>query len=142
MQKRPHITEEMIRQVTDEIAAKHEIGDPDVLPRHYRNHMDGIELAFKLSKFEGWDYGHEIDGDFIDELDTISHRVDRIHREAVRKWFEQNDIHPPYSVGTQITQGVIDGIDEYGIARYKVKRPEDAGKESWLLVNFEDAVPA
>lgn len=142
MQKRPPITEEMIRQVTDEIARQYEIGDPDVLPRHYRNHMDGIELAFELSKFEGWDYGHETDRDFIDELDTISTRVDRIHREAVKQWFEENDIQPPYPVGTQITQGVIDGIDEYGIARYKVKRPEDEGKQSWLLVNFEDAVPA
>lgn len=140
MQKRPPITEEMIRQVTDEIAAEYEIGDPDVLPRHYRNHMDGIELAFELSKFEGWDYGHEIDRDFIDELDTISTRVDRIHREAVQQWFEENDIQPPYPVGTQVVQGVIDGIDEYGIARYKVKRPEDEGKQAWLLVNFEDAV--
>lgn len=139
MQKRPQITDEMIRQVTDEIAKKYEIGDPGILPSHYRYPMDGMALAIELAKWEGWDYGCELDREFIDELDSIDSRVDRLHSAAVKQWFEENDVQPPLPVGTKVKQGIIDGIDEYGIARYKVKRPEDEGKQRWLLVNFEDA---
>tara|TARA_R110000772_G_scaffold118792_2_gene224576 strand:- start:107 stop:535 length:429 start_codon:yes stop_codon:yes gene_type:complete len=139
MQKRPPITPEMIRQVTNKIAEKHEMGDPDVLADNYRYPMNGMELAITLARREGWDYGCELDEELIEDFDAIDMDVAALHKVAVKKWFEENDIQPPLPIGTQIKQGQIDGIDEYGIARFKVKRPEDEGKQRWLLVNFEDA---
>lgn len=142
MQKRPPITPEMICKVTDKIAEKHDIGDPSVLSDNYRYPMAGIELAIMLARREGWDYGYELTDELIEDFDAINMDVDALHKAAVNQWLEENDIEPPLPVGTQIKQGRIDGIDDRGLARFLVKRPEDEGRESWLLVNFEDAEAA
>ena len=140
---RPKITDDMIRQVTDKIAEKHQIGDPDVLVEHYQHHMDGMALAIELAKWESWDWGYELDREFVDDLDSIGFDVDRLHKQACEAWVKANDVQPPYPLGTQVKYrkytGTLVGIHDRGPAQYllKVDNP-DWNHRGQLVVNFED----
>lgn len=141
MKKRPPITDEMVEEACKKIAEKHEIGDLSTLTNTFYEVYDGTNFAFSLCQKYGWEYGIEITQELISDLDSLHFDVDKIHEKSVKQWFEENDIQPPYPINTRIQEGVIEGIDSHGIARYMVKRystpPE---KKEWLLVNFEDAV--
>lgn len=135
---RPTITKEMITEAAKQIAEKIEFGDADDITEHYRHHMDGYELAKDLEMYAGWDLTMRD----VEELDGMSSIVDKLYREAEQKWYKENDIQPPLSVGTKITKGVIEGIDEHSAARYLVKETGCTKQNRWLLVKFEDAVAA
>jgi hypothetical protein len=142
MQKRPPITDEMIKEACKKVADKHEIGDLTTLTDTFDEVHNGTQFAFALARKYGWEYGIEITNELIDDLDSLHYDVDKIHEEVVKQWFEDNDIQPPYPINTRIQEGVIEGIDQHGIARYMVRLySTPADKKEWRLVNFEDAVP-
>lgn len=140
---RPSVTPEMVRQVTDKLCERHEIGDPDVLPKHYRYPMDGLELAIELAKNEGWEHGHELDQGLVDEFDGIDAGVRKLIEEAEREWFEANEIEPPLPIMSYVKyrqfSGILVDIYKYGVGKYLLKLDEgQLGTDTQLIVNFED----
>jgi len=133
---RPKITKEIVLQAASRIAD--DVGvSPDVIAIHYRHGMDGYAIARDLEKYEGCDMSmHEAEA-----LDNMDMHVSDILTAAEKKWLEENNIQPPLPIGTRITQGVIEGISEYGAAKYKVKENGCTNPNRWLLINFEDAKP-
>ncbi|MDL4862081.1 hypothetical protein NPJ88_007035 [Halomonas elongata] len=137
MQRRPEVSDDMIQVAAEEVAKKLNIADgAEDIANEYRYPMDGFDLAVELSKWCHWDLDRN-DADVLDEMDML---VRYAHEAACRQWFEENDIQPPFPVGTEIAEGVIEGIDEHGVARYLVRQHKTPPEEKrWLLVNFEDA---
>lgn len=135
--ERPKITEEMILEAAKQIAERLD-GDAETIAENYEHPMDGYQLAKELDRNEYWD----LTMSDVEELDGMSTIVERLHNEAEKKWFAENDIQPPLPVGTAIKQGVIDGVYEHAAARYKVKETGCTQTGRFLLVKFEDAVAA
>lgn len=132
---RPKITKEMVLEAAQKIAAKVN-GDAETIAQHYRHPMDGYELARELDRHAGWD----LTMSDVEELDCMSGTVGDLHREAEKKWAEENDIQPPLPIGTRIKSGVISGVCQHSAARYLVKEYGCTQDGRWLLVKFEDAV--
>lgn len=134
MMRRPAVTDEMIEHAL-EIAADELSIDFDTLQNAYAYPTDGFELALELHSSHGID----IKRDDLDVLDAIDVNVERQHKALCKKWFEENNIQPPFPDGTEIEQGVIDGVSKYHVATYKVKEHgcDVAGRH--LLIKFEDA---
>lgn len=134
---RPKITKEMIAEAAKEVAAKVN-GDADSIAKHYQHPMDGYQLARELDRHCYWD----LTMSDVEELDCMSGIVDQLHREAEKKWAQENNIQPPLPISTTIKEGVIEGICDHSAARYRVKETGCTQEGRWLLVKFEDAVAA
>lgn len=133
--ERPKVTKEMILEAATEIAANLD-SDAETIAEHYRHPMDGYQLAKELDRYAYWD----LTMSDVEELDGMSGIVDRLHREAEKEWFSDNNIQPPLTVGTAIKQGVIVDIYKHAAARYSVKENGCTQDGRFLLVKFEDAV--
>ena len=135
--ERPKVTKEMILEAATKIAANLE-GDAETIAEYYEHPMDGYQLAKELDRNAYWD----LTMSDVEELDGMSSIVERLHSEAEKKWFSENDIQPPLPIGAVIKQGVIDGVYEHAAARYKVKETGCTQEGRFLLVKFVDAVAA
>lgn len=133
--ERPKITKEMILEAATQIAANLD-GDAETIAENYRHPMDGYELARELDRNAYW----ELTMGDVEKLDNMSSIVDRLHNAAEKKWFAGNNIQPPFPIGTAIQQGIIDGIYEHAVARYRVKEYGCTKAGRFRLVKFEDAV--
>ena len=134
--KRPVVTDEMIRHAAEIVAPKVQ-GNVDDLADTYSHSMDGYDLAKQLERECFWD----VSRDQMEQLDEMECIVDDLYRSAEKAWFEDNDIQPPFPVGTKIKEGVIKGIYEYMPAYYQVKKYGCTDEGTHLLIKFEDAVP-
>ena len=101
--------------------------------------MDGYELAKALESSYHW-YGLCFDDAEI--LDGISDVVRKAEETARKAWANEWDIKPPLPIGTVITQGTIVALNEYSAAAYNVKQNGCTQDGRFLIVKFEDAVPA
>lgn len=139
MQARPAVSEEMVEKVARELVGRMEDIDEDQAVKDivdtYRHPMDGFELVTSLIKWEGW-HATRDEMDILDEMDS---RVRKEHKKACKVWAEENDIQPPYSIDTEIQEGVIKGICKYDVARYLVKEHGCQQEGRHRLINFEDA---
>ena len=140
--KRPEITKEIIEEAARKIVTamgldeEHVADIVEVYNHSWR--MDGYEIAKALDDEFHW----HIDMDAVVELDGIGSLIEHLHREACRQWVQENDIQPPYPVGSQLTKGVVTGISDFLPAYYLVQPPDDADSSGRLLIRFEDAVLA
>ena len=137
--KRPIVTEEMVRHAATIVAQKLEGGADDIVSE-YSHPMDGFELALRLSKHQSWD----VERDEMETLDEVEATVDRLLKEAVKTWLEENDIQSPLPIGTMTTLGEITGIADHSIACYHVKLHGQDDSKGWSrrVVKFEDAEAA
>lgn len=134
MMRRPGITDEMIEHAL-RIAANEMGANFEILRRAYAYPTDGFELALKLHCQFGWDI-ERYDLDYLDDIDI---NIERLHKQRCKEWFAENDIQPPFPIGTEIVEGVITGISEYDVAIYKVKEHGCKDKSRHRLIKFEDA---
>ena len=135
--ERPKITKEMILEAAAKIAERLD-GDADTIAEHYSHPMDGYQLARELDRYAYWD----LTMSDVEELDGMSSIVDKLHRDAEKKWLAENDVQPPLPIGTAIQEGVIDSVCTYSAATYRVKENGCTKDGRFLLIRFEDAVAA
>lgn len=134
MMRRPGITDEMIEHAL-RIAANKMGADFETLQRAYAYPTDGFELALKLHSEFGWD----MERDDLDYLDAIDVNIERLHKQKCKEWFSENNIQPPFPIGTEIVEGEITGIYEYELAVYEVKVRGWKDDGTRRLIKFEDA---
>jgi hypothetical protein len=111
------------------------------LIKHGRHHMDGYELAKALDDYAHWDCNFEM----VEILDGFSSAVSSQIDRAEKDWANLTSPQPPHPIGTRVKLfrgelGTIDGIYEYGAAKYLVKIDGSTGNGR-RIINFEDAVP-
>src|SRR5574343_2074500 len=80
--------------------------------------------------------------DDVIALDNMNKEVREMHRKACIAWAKDNDIQPPFPIGTMTTKGEITGISEYHAASYLVKENGQKNETRRLIVKFEDAIQA
>ncbi len=97
--------------------------------------MNGYELAKILDDEYRYSPNHEM----IQSLEEMDGHVDDLYKKELQAWVLEKDIQPPFSIGTQIKQGEIAGIYEYGVATYKVKKYGCTEEGTFRLIKFEDA---
>ena len=143
--ERPKVTKEMIIEAATKIAERLG-GDAETIAEYYDHPMDGYQLAKELDRNAYWD----LTMSDVEELDGMSSIVERLHSEAEKKWFAENNIQPPYPIGTRIRDrrwkdrevGCIDGIYQHGVAKYLMKpdgQDDEATGNRRLIIKFEDA---
>ena len=111
----------------------------DSITEHYRQYMDGFELAKELDQ-EGW----EVNTIFVEDMDEMYNNVRNLHREACIRWAEENSIEPPFPAGTEIKEGIITGVYTYDPACFRVKpvgQDDEKDNHRRIIIRFEDAVP-
>ncbi|MGP5563774.1 hypothetical protein [Vreelandella alkaliphila] len=134
---RPTVTDKMIEQAAETVAAKVDISSEDIIDV-YRHRMDGFELAMELNK----NYV-DVDRNDMDALDDMERLVSEELTKAEKEWFTANNIQPPYPIGTRVKEGVIEHIDTHLVAHYLVRKWDTPPEvKSWRVIKFEDAVPA
>jgi hypothetical protein len=99
---------------------------------------DSYEIAKSLDRAHCCDLSR----DDLDHIDDMAGYIDDYHRETVNRWFADNNIQPPYLVGSRLKEGLITGIYEYQPAYYCVKEHGCTNPTRSLLIKFEDAVLA
>jgi hypothetical protein len=105
------------------------------IAEHYSQASDGYDLAKDLEGYCGW----SVDAGKVEELDCVSTYVDAEMKIERKKWFDENDIQPPFPIGTEIKEGVIDHIYEYDAAMYSVKRYGETNPTRFGIIRFENA---
>lgn len=135
--KRPSVTQELVLKAIEGKC----IGMPfsaEQFAEQFDVYKDSYEIARDL------DRRHYLDltCDHLDLIDDLIGFVSEYHRAAVKQWFEDNNIQPPYPIGTVLNKGIITGIDTYTPAQYLVKENGCNNPNRWLIIKFEDAVLA
>jgi len=139
----PKRTKEMIQAAVKAYIERQSFdwGDPEDAARdiasqwHYG--IDGYDLATSLDLHCCW----TICAEDVENLDHINSVVRDAEEEARKAWVTEWDIKPPLKLGTEIKQGVIEGIDKYQAATYLVKENGCTQTGRHLLIKFEDAQP-
>jgi hypothetical protein len=146
MIERPKITQEIIIEAakkTAENASNLEADEKKRLAADiadcYHSHMDGYELCKKLEN-KGW----MINTMFVEDMDSIDSFISDVHRKVCWEWVKENNIQPPFPIGTIIKEGEITDIYDHLPAYYSVKPigqddPKTGKRRS--LVKFESAIP-
>lgn len=101
----------------------------------YRDWFDSYELAKALDD----NCSAGLCRNDIDQIEELQAIVEDAEKQLVKKWFEENNIQPPYPIGTRLKKGVIDGIYEYSPGYYTVQEDGCTDPNQRLLVRFEDA---
>ena len=137
---RPAVTKEIVLEAATSVAEDigYETNPKDIVTAfencgHYR--PDGYELA----KFMDDNFGWQIDIRDVNKLDEMSEKVNQLWNEECKKWFSENNIQPPFEIGTELKQGTITGIYHYEPGVYKVQDESRKGSNHLLLIKFEDA---
>lgn len=112
------------------------------------NHDDGFEIGQKLNS-NGWDLGRNE----FEDLDYLSSCIEQAHKKLVKQWIEDNQITPPYPIGTHVKfdhtkkglTGVIkeDGVgSRHYVGQYaiEVDAIHNYGN-GYPIVNWEDVEP-
>lgn len=140
----PMICEDIIKRAAREFYADNELeafGEVEQVAEdlctQFHPHIDGYDLAKRLEDHRGW---VGIDAITVETLDNFECEVSELLREERKKWATDNNIKPPYPVGTRITKGTIHSLYEHDAATYLVT-PADycTNSNHHLLVRFEDA---
>lgn len=105
---------------------------------------DGYTLAKRLDDYAGWDCNFGM-AEVLDGWSTFS---DDALRKAEKEWASRVNPTPPFANGTRVRvkdeMGTIDGIYDYGPAKYLIKIDCDpranTSEKSRRIVNFEDVV--
>jgi hypothetical protein len=114
---RPEITESLILEVAKKLNQGIYFNNqcPEHIAKHYDlGRDDGFSLIDKLKTHEEW----EVSTDLIIELQKLFWMTLKYHRALEENWFEENNIQPPYPVGTRTKQGTITAISEKVPAKY------------------------
>jgi len=112
----------------------------------YHSGNDGYDLA------KEFDYrGYNPDAQLVEILEDVWGTKMSMLREAVKQWVKEDDIQPPYEVGTnmlwkyghKMVEGVITGTHPE-TAQYQVAIPSEGmtvegGRKA--VLNYEDATP-
>lgn len=153
LEPRPHQLTDTIRmKIAREIAQElydhdHINGEKSIIPcandiaNNALTSMDGYELARELEERCGWIPTLEIAQILDNYSDSARIAIDELQKE----WVIQNNIQPPYPVGTRVLVkrgrdkrcGVIVEIHKYGPAKYVV-RLDGQSATTGAIVNFED----
>jgi hypothetical protein len=104
-------------------------------------HQDGYQIARALEDRCGWD----CDLPIAEGLDGFGGLLDEEIRKACVSWVKDNDVQPPFPVGTRVSArwggdiitGTIGEIYAYGPAQYCIKRDGEKAS-SRAIANFED----
>ena len=136
---RPAVNDAMVREVVIKALSQMNLDEEgiDAVVDVYTPHADGYQLAKELDMIHGW----VVDMALVEDLDGISSAVERAHTAACAAWVKEFNIQPPYPVGTEVQQGIIEGVWEYSPAKYEVKETGCQKEGRFLLVNFEDVQP-
>jgi len=149
--KRPQITEEMRMQASVKMVArmvhaglfqKHETDGfaDDICAATKRERHDGYKIARELEERHHW----ECDFSIADSLEEFGGILDAIHRDAEKKWAEENPM-TPLPEGSVVfwngSLGTVHGVCPYRPHCYKFRNDETKGPESYFVVPFEDVVP-
>lgn len=135
--ERPKVTQEMITQAAQKLAAENGLDAEQVadVAKHWRNHMNGYQLAKDLENYCGWDISVED----VDALDCIGSEVRELHRQACISWAKEHGIQPPLPIGAMTTRGEITGVSQYDVACYLIREHGETNESRRLVVRFEDA---
>ena len=128
LQTNPDINPERVNQHSIEHMA-------DDIAMHSTISSDGYELAKELEGREGW---RNIDTDLVETLDSYSMYLHDKLEQAKRQWVEENNIQPPYPIGSRVRSllqwnnitGTITGISQYHAACYVVKKDGTAPNDT------------
>jgi len=122
MSNRPKVTEAMkleaARLIAKDMGAKeNQIEEYASCIADNMHHTDGFQIAYGMARggFDG------LTAEDVEHLDCAWSRLLMIHNEACKKWAMENNLLPPYPIGTITTQGAITGICPYGAAQYEIK---------------------
>jgi len=132
--KAPKETIELLTKAFEQFAKDNDC-DVNTLVTAYNDcyDTDGYEIAKRLDNFYGWD----IDSEWVEKLDDLAWLASDELKKQREQWFNENNIDPPYEIGTKLDKGTIVGIDTYYSGYYLVEQHNDSiGK---LLLKFEDA---
>lgn len=103
--------------------------------------VDGYKIARFLENNFIWS---SINAEMVESLNSMSKYVDEEYIRICTAWVKQNNVQPPYPIGTEIIEGTITGISGSLPAYYEVK-PRDHGNQISpkfrRLVRFERAHP-
>lgn len=142
----PRRDKEMVRAAVIDYIERKSLSDwglPDQaatdISEAWHSGMDGYELAKTLESSYHW-FGLCFDD--VEVLDSIGDVVREAEESARKAWVAEWDIKPPLPIGTLITRGTIVAVNEYMAAAYNVKQTGCTQEGRFLLVKFEDAVPA
>ncbi|WP_153707918.1 hypothetical protein [Eikenella corrodens] len=143
---RPSVNYEIKLQAAFEFLQAHPDIEPERVNQHSIEHMaddiamhstpysNGYELAKELDTSAGWE---NIDMDLVETLDSYSTYLHHNLEKAKRQWAAENNIQPPYPVGSRVRSllrwnnitGTITGISQHHAACYEVQQdgaaPED-----------------
>ena len=136
--QRPKITKEMITVAAQEFGKRHGWSEQeiaDIVLCFQPPFMDGYDLAKELGCRCLWD----IDAAIVDDLDGLGMNVSALLRKACIDWARDNDIQPPFPVGTTISRGEITGIYQHDGACYEVRAPGETEPSRRYIVRFEEA---
>lgn len=130
---RPTRTIEIKRKAAEEFVAQHrsclpsDIDDEDLIDhliKHAHAHENGYEIAKTLDNWERWD----IEAETVSALDSFDYYVTRQLRTVEAEWIAENNIQPPFPVGTEVEylygtwkQGEITGICTHTPGCYLIK---------------------
>lgn len=106
----------------------------ETIIRHWRFGMDAYQLAKTLESYSRY----RPDMEMLYALEMMNRNVDALYKEQLTSWFNSQNITPPFPIGTEVKEGIIDSVDRYGIARYRVKQHDCKEPDLYLLKNFED----
>lgn len=115
----------------------------DTLAKAGERHLDGYQIAKNLDDRYHWDCNLAM----AEDLDLFPHHLDDELKKAERAWFERVKPEPPFPDGTRVAfgrgcTGLIDGVYEYGVAKFAIKVDGDAEADTESrrrsIVNFED----
>lgn len=132
--KAPTETIELLQKAFECFAEEHEC-DLSILIDGYR--YSSVSDGYEIGKYLDTHYGWDVDLQFVNALDDLDYIANDYLQKERKKWFEENNVEPPYEIGTQLDKGTIVGIDTYYSGYYLVQQNNDSiGK---LLIKFEDA---
>lgn len=132
--ERPKVTRELIMKAAVTFCQKHGYSNKQAedLGRKARPNMDGYELAKLLENVCGWN-PKAVD---VEILDCFDNEIRNAHRDECWKWVGDNDIKPPFPIGTMTTLGRILRVYEHEPASYVVE--SESGIR--LIITFEEAL--
>ena len=117
----------------------------DDIAMHATHYGDGYELAKELESRAGWD---DIDMQMVEALDSYSTCLDHCLEKAKRQWAAENNIQPPYPVGSRVRSllrwnnitGTITSISPHHAACYEVQADGTAPEDSTRRIIEYEAV--
>lgn len=144
--QRPKITAEIIKKAAEQTSYLTHLDDEiqkklaELIIRKCNPKDNGYRIARNI-EYE-LDLETELSMEFVETMDEFQYLVSNFYAQACQEWVEENNIQPPFSVGTTITEGEITAISATSPAYYLVKPHghDDAISNRRLLIKFEDAV--